>query len=517
MNALKLPIGIQNFNILRSENYLYVDKTKFLVSLINEGRVFFLSRPRRFGKSLMLSTLEEMFKGNTDLFEGLYAYDWVKEQSKHPNPVLYFDMSQYSDELSFDKWINKNLTYFADDYNLNFKPDDEYSLSLVNILRSASNKLSRVVILIDEYDSLILDNIIDSSKAELCRDKLRIFYRLIKSCDRYIKFIMITGISRFTKAGIFSAMNNLYDISMVDKYASLSGYTSDEIEKYFNYYLQNLPDDIDITGYSSLFDKIRFYYDGYSFDGISKVYNPFSILNFFANYKFNNFWFLSCGSTSLVKFILNHKMYNPEKYAGLKVRKTFCETHEIDKTTPESFLFQSGYLTIKEKYDDNFIIDYTNYEVRSAIADIYAEDIYCIHDFVSIQDKLLKYIKNSNIDGLLSVYNHVLANIPYDYFVKDDDGFYKAIFIVLLKSTNISVESEVHSSLGRSDIIIKTDNNIIIFEFKIKSKNDLIDTIKNKGEEQIMQKQYLQPYEEDKRDKYSYVIIIDREKRQAII
>ena len=279
----KLPIGIQNFEAIRKEDFVYVDKTKHLLNLVKKTGNYFLSRPRRFGKSLTLSTLEAMFKGKAELFKGLYAEEWVKEQAKHPNPVIKLDMSvlsQYKDGEELNRAIiNYLVRYYIKNYELDISVQDSSGDVFLDVINELYKKNGQVVLLIDEYDKPITDNINNLEKAEEMRETLRSFYGVLKGCSQ-IKFIMITGVSKFSKTGVFSCLNNLDDISMSEEYGDIVGYTQQDLE-------DNFSDWIEITAQrksmskKDILDKIKEYYDGFSFDGITRVYNPFSVLKFF--------------------------------------------------------------------------------------------------------------------------------------------------------------------------------------------------------------------------------------------
>ena len=287
----KLPIGIQSFEKIREDNYLYIDKTKQILQLIQNGYCYFLSRPRRFGKSLTLSTLEAMFKGKAELFKGLYAEEWVKEQSKNPNPVIKLDMGDlgnYENTEEFKYALIYLVKKIANDYKLNISYDETISKNSGLIFSQVINELykqfGKVVVLIDEYDKPMTDNIDNLEKANEMREILRPFYSILKDRDE-VKFIMFTGVSKFSKSGVFSGLNNLKNISMSKEYADIVGYTQKELEENFSDWLHKTEKELSMDR-EELLSTIEEYYDGFSFDGIVRVYNPFSILNFFSDQEF---------------------------------------------------------------------------------------------------------------------------------------------------------------------------------------------------------------------------------------
>ena len=311
MKLKKLPIGIQNIREILEEGYLYVDKTEYIYRLITGNKYIFLSRPRRFGKSLLISTIEEIFRGNRELFKGLWIYDsdydWVEY------PVIKLDMSNIS-MFSSDALLRsllKQILFQERLLGLDIK-DDVPQTAFDTTIKEAYLKYSRkVVILIDEYDAPIISVLDDTEKALEIRDVLRGFYRVIKANDEYIKFAMLTGVSRFSRAGVFSALNNLRDITIQPDYALMLGITQEELERYFSGYIELLAEKEGMS-YEDMLEKIRFWYNGFCFDGDKprddrRVYNPFSTLLLFENRAFSNYWFESGTPKFLIDLIIKNK------------------------------------------------------------------------------------------------------------------------------------------------------------------------------------------------------------------
>ena len=300
-----LPIGIQDFVRLRQDNLLYVDKTARLLELIQNGQRYFLSRPRRFGKSLTLSTLDAMFSGRAELFKGLAAEEWVSKQAQNPSPVLRFDMSrlrQYSTGDELNEAIIKGLEDYVFLNNFEVKAEKKCSGTLLQVIYHLYKTHGQVVVLIDEYDKPILDNFNNLQRANEMREVLRSFYTTLKSCDEYLRFVLLTGISKFSKAGVFSAMNNLEDISMDRSYGDIAGYTQSELEKYFSEWLENAAEKMKLT-HEELLENLKNYYDGFSFDGATKIYNPFSIMQCLKKGRLNNYWYVSGSPTFIIKYM----------------------------------------------------------------------------------------------------------------------------------------------------------------------------------------------------------------------
>ena len=380
-----LPIGIQTFEDIRNEDFVYVDKTKHLFNLVRKKGVYFLSRPRRFGKSLTLSTLEAMFQGKAELFKGLYAEEWVKEQAKNHNPVIKIDMSvlgSYENKKELKQSIiNYLVRYYIEEYKLDIVVKDNADDVFLDVINKLYKQFGPVVVLIDEYDKPMTDNLNNLEKAEEMRDALSKFYSVLKGCSQ-VKFLMVTGVSKFSKAGILSGFNNLNDISMDKKYADIVGYTQQELEDNFGEWIENSEKELSMSR-EELLDKIKEYYDGFSFDGVTRVYNPFSVLNFFDKSDFSNYWYMSGSPSFLLNYLQNHRIKNPDKYEEITVPKKFADKREIESASVESFLFQAGYLTIKKKLLNEFVLGYPNEEVRSSLADMYLDDVYHIEGYTT--------------------------------------------------------------------------------------------------------------------------------------
>ena len=484
---LTLPIGVQTFEILKRANQLYVDKTERLQELAMTSGRCFLARPRRFGKSLTLSTLDAMFSGKVELFKGLAAEAWVKEQAKSPAPVLRFDMSglrAYSSPEMFNLSIVSGLEDFAGRHGLTLRHEDSCDGMLIQTIYALYDRGGPVVALIDEYDKPILDYIGDLKMAEAMRAVLRSFYTVLKSCDEYLRFVMLTGISKFTKTGVFSAMNNLNDISMDEAYGDIVGYTQLELE-------ENFSDWIDATAKKSklkrekLLKQMKDYYDGFCFDGITKLYNPHSVLNFFSKKDFANYWYESGSPSFIAIYMKQHEIQDPEEYAHLEVAKGFADAHEIEHTTPESFLYQSGYLAIEEKLEDSVVLNYPNYEVRKSILRMYLDQVYKVKNFVALGTKLWEALSDGDLEETVNLYNTALSGIPYSDFTKQDESLYRSLFLMLLRGAGVRVHGEVPTNLGRSDVLVYFPERVIVLELKLARKKSEIGRLRKEGMKQI--------------------------------
>jgi len=365
----RLPLGIQNIREILSDGYVYSDKTQYVYNLINGVKYYFLSRPRRFGKSLLLDTIGETFGGDRELFKGLWIYDSDYEFSRHP--VLRFDMSNIAndtpeilrDELSIE------LRTRAKEEGIDFDYDTP-SAMFKNLIVALFKKYGRgVVVLIDEYDKPILDRIDDTETAEANRKVLGGFYGILKSMDRYLRLTFITGITKISMASEFSGLNNLLDITLMGKYANICGIVPEDLDECFSEHIGHLSKLEAFANCGSIRDEILYWYGGYSWGGETRVINPFSLLSFFAQERFAGFWFAS----GTPKFLMDLIKKDPSEYVNMKylrITESMLDTADIFDIGAELLLFQTGYLTIKEviptKGVSVYLLDMPNFEVREA-------------------------------------------------------------------------------------------------------------------------------------------------------
>ena len=513
----ELPIGIQSFERLRKGNYLYVDKTAILLDLISKGERYFLSRPRRFGKSLTLSTLEAMFRGRTELFTGLSAEKWVMGCSKKSSPVLRLDLSGLDSKTPqlLHQSLIEVIKRFRNDFSVEIKSETLNGM-FTDLLLGIYKNYGAIVVLIDEYDKPILDNINNPEKANEMREILRSFYLTLKSSDEYLRFVFMTGISKFSKAGVFSAMNNLEDISMDEHYGDITGYTQLELEENFSEWIEETSLKMKIEKYE-LLEKLKEYYDGFSFDGKLKLYNPFSIMQCLKKARLSNYWYLSGSATFIIEYMKSHSISDPEIYRHFNVPADFVDSYEIENSKPESFLYQSGYLTIEKWNEDVIILNYPNIEVLKSITRMYLEGVYQVEGYMTLGNEMWQTLRNGNIIKGVFYYNIALAGIPYEDFSKRDEYWYRALFLMLLRGAGISAFGEVHTHKGRSDLLIKFSNLVIILEFKFASRSSEIEKKKTEGKFQISDRDYAKAYEAKNLKIITAVVIADDEKHQVIV
>ena len=514
-----LPIGIQTFDKISRNNFLYVDKTGILANLINNGAAYFLARPRRFGKSLTISTIKSMFSGETVLFEGLEAEEWVSKNARYNHPVISIDMSSFdtpSTAKELNDYIIENLENIADELNVNFRVSTSCGNSLKNLILALKKKYNTVVVLVDEYDKPILDNIHNPERLLEFREKLHSFYTVLKSCDEYLRFVFITGISKFSKLGIFSGMNNLIDITLSPKFSNIVGYTENELKKFFAPYLDFISTNNNLSQ-QDLFKHLKFYYDGYSFDGQTRVYNPFSILCFFNEGYFNNYWYESGSPTFLIKWLEKQNILDPECYRHVQVANDFTSAREIEQADINNFLFQTGYLTIEKREDNIFTLDYPNFEVKSSMSRLYLENFYKVNSSVVLGKKIWSALKNEDLSEAINIYNTSLKLIPYDDFAKRDEYWYRSLFIMLLYGAGIITYSEVHTYKGRSDIAIELNGKIFILEFKFAKNKKYLKEKQKEGLNQLIKNDYASGYKLTATKVIQAVIVAVDSARQALV
>ena len=513
-----LPIGVQDFVQLRQDNLLYVDKTARLLELIENGRRYFLSRPRRFGKSLMLSTFDAMFRGRKEYFSGLAAEEWVTRQSERPAPVLRFDMStmEATSSEEMKQSLKETIYRMAEDFNLKVHSQTLGGV-FIDLIKQLQKQKGYVVVLIDEYDKPILDNLSDIRKANEMREVLRSFYTVLKSCDEYLRFVFITGISKFSKMGVFSAMNNLLDISMLEQYGDIAGYTQDELEHSFSDWLSSTADRKKISRDEILL-RLKNYYDGFSFDGLNRIYNPFSILSFFGTSEFRNYWYESGSPFFIVNWMQEHQILDPEEYRHIVVNgNDFISIQEIEQADAASFLYQSGYLTIEKKEEQLLTLDYPNREVKNSLSSMYLKLIYRVEGYALLGNEIWKALRQGDIAEIVRLYNIALAGVAYEDYGKNRNEFwYRSMFVMLLRGAGIISYSEPHTSKGRADVVIQFKNLTVVLEFKLSKTSAGVEQMKRLGAQQIRERGYADGYSGDGREIITVVLVADAEKREVI-
>ncbi|UTC66744.1 MULTISPECIES: ATP-binding protein [unclassified Treponema] len=503
----KVPIGIQSFEDLRRKKFLYVDKTLYAFKLANLGKVYFLSRPRRFGKSLFLSTLKAYFLGQKELFKDLYIEKAEEKRAEFEKtdawieyPVLYmdFNIGKYDEPHSLKSHLNLALSQFEEIYGAN-KQEEEPAQRFAGIIQRAYEKTGRqVVILVDEYDKPLLQTMgVDEALNEEYRNILKAFYSVIKTCDQYIRFAFLTGVTKFSKVSIFSDLNNLQDISMLNDYAEICGLTQTEIESTFKPEIERLANNTK-NSYTKMLEELKKRYDGYKFSVLGEsVYNPFSILNTLNSGQLKNYWFSTGTPTFLVNY-LKDAYYNIPKLDGkVELNESGIELYKADAKNPLPILFQSGYLTIKEYVEeaDLYRLGFPNDEVRYG----FLENLLPAYTSLGPDEtgvsvwEFVEDVRAGNVDEFMERMKAIIAGVPYDNLPKDklnlrEQNYQTAVYLIF-KLMGQFVETEIHSLRGRADCIVHTKDSIYIFEFKLMSAGTAEDAIA-----QIKEKGYAEPY-----------------------
>ncbi|MDR0911083.1 MAG: ATP-binding protein [Methanobrevibacter sp.] len=503
----RLPTGIQTFKEIIEDGYVYVDKTEFIHKLVNNGKIYFLSRPRRFGKSLLISTLEELFKGSKDLFKGYYIedkYDWNKSY-----PIIRLDFGNIShntnDELKLS--LNKFLNDTAIEFNIVLEDINLIADKFGELIRKIYEKTGKkIVILVDEYDKSITSHIDNIKLAKANRNTLREFYQVLKSNDRYLHFLFITGVTKFAKTSIFSDLNHLKDITLNPLYSTLCGYTQNELEHYFNNYIEENSLSQNISK-SEMLNYIKDWYNGYSWDGENFIYNPFSILNFLEDNEFNNYWFDSGTAKMLVDLIkegnvdINIIASKTSSFTGL------FPSFELNNIDFATVLLQNGYMTIKNKKTIKgekpiYSLAIPNKEVEESLFNyIIGTYINTNEGFVDATLKnMLNYIINlDNVSLQRSIESqiHKIPNILYGELKKEIEAHYKILTISWMQLLGFEIDQEIMTIKGRLDGILKRDDLIVIMEFKF-SKTKSFDYMIKDAFNQIIKKEYYKPYQNKK-------------------
>jgi hypothetical protein len=495
MEALKnMPIGVQDFEKLRNGNYLYVDKTALVYQLVSTGSYYFLSRPRRFGKSMLLSTLHAYFSGKKELFEGLdiekLEKDWIKY------PVLHLDLNvgEYKTEQDLRNKLDVALDSWEEIYGKNLV---EKSLGdrFEGVIRRAYEKTGqRVVILVDEYDKPVLQAIENDELQKTYRSILKGFYGALKSMDRCIKFALLTGVTKFGKVSVFSDLNNLEDISLDRPYASICGITDEEIDTALVPYVQRLAK-ANNHSYDDVRNELQVQYDGYHFAYNSvAVYNPFSLLNTFKKNGFNNYWF-ETGTPSYLVYLLKKHNYNLERMSTVECDSDVLNSVDSQSTNPIPVIYQSGYLTIKD-YDPRFGIyklGFPNTEVEDGFMKFLlpyyspisrSQSAFYVASFV-------KEVETGKVDDFFKRLSSLFADTPYE-LVKDLENHYQNVLFIVTKLMGLYVKAEYHTSEGRIDLVLQTKDYTYVMEFKL-------DGTAEEALAQINDKNYTLPFAVDNR------------------
>ena len=509
INDRKLPVGIQSFEKIRKDGYLYVDKTDIIWQLANRNKTYnYLSRPRRFGKSVLVDTLESYFMGKKELFEGLKIMqmetEWVKR------PVIRLDMSRAGAEPeTLRSYLNNIFRQYEGEYSLVPDPTDSLADRFNAIIVGAYEQTGQqVAILIDEYDSP-LQHSWKTPYHEACTAIYREVFAILKADDKYEKFVFITGITKFTQISLFSVLNNLSNISFDSEYAALCGITKEEVLRDFKPEINKLAASKGWT-FDEAVVQLTAYYDGYHFshENMVDVFNPFSLINALADSKLRNYW-ASSGATSLLPKFVDDMEIRLKDFDHSALLDTIIETSDVTGGGAELFLYQSGYLTIKGYINGTYLLGIPNFEVRQALNEIVLPTLAMRknNDLQSTQAFLNVHLSLGNLPEAMKCLKALIADVPYSnkkLASMDMEERYRLIMSTIFNAIGCRVEVEKMIATGRIDMVVENTNFIYVLELKL-SNNGGVDA----AEEQMKAKQYAEPFKADKRKVIALAIELD--------
>ena len=464
MKRRRLPIGIQTFREIREQDCYYVDKTAYIRRLLDEGKHYFLSRPRRFGKSLFLDTCKELFEGNEALFEELAIHEHWDWSVRHPVVRLSFGSGSFTAPGDVQARAREQLAAIERRESVDSERGTEVGrlASLLEALHERAGR--RVAVLVDEYDKPILDALHVPEVARANRDYLRGLYAVIKDCDAHIRFSFITGVSKFSTVSLFSGLNNLKDITLDPRYSAICGYTEADLDSVF---APELPD-LDR-------DRIREWYNGYGWRGEERVYNPFDILLLFRNREFGAWWFETGTPAFLVETLFRHRV-SSVALDGMMGSESLLSAFDVDRIATEALLFQTGYLTIHGEEDVGgepfYRLGYPNREVRQSLNRSLLQ--YLVQDDSGEEAnrlRLYRLLRNNDFEGMRALFHAFYASIPHQWYTNNDiasyEGYYASVFYSYFAALGFDITVEDSTSHGRLDMAVRFNGNVYLFELKV--------------------------------------------------
>ena len=511
INCRRLPVGIQSFKKIREDKYLYIDKSDIIWQLANNGTQYnYLSRPRRFGKSVLVDTLKAYFEGRRDLFEGLKIMNLETEWKQYP--VIRLDMSRGGASAdSVRSYFNTAFKAYEEEYGIVAGEDDSLSVRFNSIIMAAYRKTGmQVAILIDEYDAP-LQHSWQTPEHDACTAIYREVFAILKADDEFERFVFITGITKFTQISLFSVLNNLFNISFEPQFAAICGITEKEISDNFKPELEEMSK---VNGWTidETHRKLKEYYDGYHFseDNMVDIYNPFSLINALATSKLRNFWAQSGATSMLPKFVDNMEL-RLEQLDNCFIDRDTLETSDVTGGGAELFLYQTGYLTIKDFDDDVYTLGFPNEEVKRALYRVVvpALTMRTNSDVVSTQSLLLKMMADGKVPEAMKALKAIIADVPYSnkkLASMDMEERYRLIISTVFNAIGFKVEVEHMLATGRIDIIAKTARYIYVLELKLSNNGG-----KEAAAKQIADRNYTEPFKADKRKVIALAVELDSE------
>ncbi|TPX28866.1 ATP-binding protein [Cylindrospermopsis raciborskii GIHE 2018] len=512
VDVKNLPLGINTLDKMRGSNCVYVDKTSFALKLIKQPGAFFLSRPRRFGKSLFVDTLKEIFEGNEKLFEGLYIHDKWEWSRKFPVIKIDFADGVLKNREELDEKIRDLLWNNGDRLGVGSK---KKSISGIfgEIIAGAREQFGeRVVVLVDEYDKPILDNIDNPNIAAEMREGLKNFYSVLKSQDANLQFVFMTGVTKFSKVSLFSGINQLKDITISEAYSSICGYTETDLRESFGDHLEGVD-----------FDQVRNWYNGYNWTGSETVYNPYDILLFISEgMRFRNYWFETGSPSFLLKLFQKERYFLPN-LEGIQVTEEILDSFDVEQINPVTLLFQSGYLTIKDIFTDInqivFCLGIPNMEVKIALNNQFINAYTkLVNEKLGVQRLIHTQLSSGDVEGLVSTIKRLFASIPWRNFTNNDladfEGYYTSVIYAFLSSLDARVIPEDITNHGQSDLTVMVEGHIYVMEIKMVEGNQVQG---NPALDQILQRNYAEKYRgEPGKSVHEIGLIFSRSQRNLI-
>lgn len=507
----KLPVGIQSFNKIREEGYLYVDKSDIIWKLANNGKQYnYLSRPRRFGKSVLVDTLQAYFEGRKELFEGLKIMELEKEWKQYP--VIRLDMSRGgANAATLRSYLNLRFKEYEEMYAIIPDPTAKLADRFDAIITKAYKQTGlKVAILIDEYDSP-LQHSWKTPEHEGCTEVYRSVFAILKADDAYQRLVFITGITKFTQISLFSVLNNLTNISFLPEYAAICGITEEEIGENFKPELERMAE---VNGWTlqQTHDNLKDYYDGYHFSrrNMVDVYNPFSLLNALDTQDLSCFWVSSGATSMLLKFVDNMEL-RLRNFEHCPILRKTLESSDVINGGAEFFLYQTGYLTIKSSDEFGYFLGFPNQEVRQALYEVVLPTLTMQpeSDIISMQSSLFRQLGTGQIADAMKTLKALVADVPYSnkkLASMDMEERYRLIISTILNAIGLKVEVEHMLATGRIDLIAQTSRYIYVIELKLRNNGG-----KKAAIQQILDNRYLEPFKADKRKVIGLGIELDEE------
>jgi hypothetical protein len=496
-----IPISIQTFEKVREDQLVYVDKTEYVFKLYSQGKYFFLSRPRRFGKSMLLTTIHSFFKGDRHLFEGLFIYDKITEKEWPKHPVIHIDYSlvDYKNGKDiFRQSLLNHLKNIAQIYAVKLT-NTIVADALVELVSQLESRFGKVVILVDEYDKPMVDMLAKAAEYEENKEILRGLYGVMKGLDHQLRFVMLTGVSRFSKVNVFSGMNNLQDISMTAAYSQITGFSQEELHQYFTPHLKAVHEKFPFSWEEFLF-HVKKKYNGFSWDGTNRLYNPFSLFKFFIDKEFGNYWFSTGTPNFLIDLVMSQKEL-PENLESIVVADLIGHSSNLKTLPVHALLFQTGYLTIKQIERDGtfqfFYLGYPNDEVRHAFT-TYILAAFVGKDEFNVQPEaiwLRKALHAENIDRFTQLIQSFLADIPARLHLPKE-AYYHSLIYMLLRLVGMDVLLEKETDKGRIDAVLELPGKTYVIEFKFGQGKKIkrVETLAKQALKQIEDNKYYEPF-----------------------